>query len=172
MFHNRGVPGERYKKEVKVMLLDVAIILSLVIFLVVGLIMHFNKPARRFYSLITAAGVLAIVLRFVLPIIEAKDWYQNIVNVVGHADVLHITSYLVCLILGTLVLALVINPIYKLVDYEIGQIGKGTAVLTGGVVGLFNGAIAVMVLLQVLGLFSINPHMSWLNSIQSFVSVK
>ncbi len=172
MFHNRGVPKERYKKEALNMLLDIIIILTLVIFLVVGLIMHFNKPARRFYSLITASGVLAIVLRFVLPIIEEKDWYQNIATLVGHADVLHTVSYLVCLILGTLVLALLINPIYKLIDFEIGQIGKGTAVLTGGAVGLFNGAVAVMVLLQILALFSVSPRMEWLSSIQSFVSIR
>lgn len=136
------------------MLFDIITIVLLVVFTLVGAILHFNGTSRKIYSFISAMGLTTFLLLIAKKFVIEKDWYLNISNKLGGA-IFNIIVYVILFFLGTVLLTFLFRLVYKLIDKVFGSICKVTSVGCGLVFGLANGALAIMTFLGFMAIFNI-----------------
>ena len=154
------------------MFIDIIAILVLIGFTIAGLCMHFNKTARRIYSLITAMGISAVLLKILSNYADSWTWYQNLSNYFQGFNTLNIISYWAVMVFGSIIISLIINLLYKLIEVGVANISRGTSRICGASFGLLNAVVLVMVVLQALGICGVETSTNIFSGLNYLISIR
>lgn len=152
------------------MITDIIAITSIAAFGIIGAATKFNKPSRRIYSLITAIGITSLIFVIYQTRVNDVEWLSNIDKVLTQMGVVKNFILLSIIISSSLLLSLVLNPFYKLIDVAVASINKPSAIVCGAICGTINCFMLIIAILQICNITNVQIETNIFKSLQMLIS--